>query len=276
MNADWYMERGTTHDVCEDYAVAGQLGDTALAVVSDGCSSSSDVDFGARILAYAARDTLVPVLVESRPWDVNWLSSEIQRKANAVLSCYDLLPSNALDATLLTAVVQPSGAGSLVTACMWGDGLVLVRLGKQIIATMVHYGKNAPHYLVYAMRPERNVEYLKQQSANKQVTEVVFDLEGTELRRRITEEPPGDPSVPLVLKYNAATGDAVVLITDGITQFFTGENSPIAWETLITEFINYKQTSGVFLKRRMNFFQRMNHTEGRTHLDDISAASIIV
>jgi hypothetical protein len=276
VNADFYIEKGKTHDICEDYAVAGQLGDTALAIVSDGCSSSSDVDFGARILAYAARDTLVPVLVDGRALNVEWLSREIQRKAGAVLGCFDLLASNALDATLLTGTVRPAGDAFLTTVCVWGDGLVLFRIGNTIEAFMVHYGKNAPHYLIYAMRPERNSAYLQAQTTGRWVTRVVFDLDGTELSRSIMNTPVGDPASPLVYEKTLRTNDALVLVTDGVTQFFEGDNTQIPWERLVPEFVNYKQQTGVFLKRRMNFFQRKNKNSGVTHLDDVGSAAIIV
>ena len=276
MNADFYIERGKTHDICEDYAVAGQLGDTALAIVSDGCSSSSDVDFGARILAYAARDTLVPVLVDGRPLDVAWLSREVQRKAEAVLGCFDLIPSNALDATLLTGIVRAAGDAFSATVCVWGDGLVLFRVRDTIEALWIQYGKNAPHYLVYAMRPDRNTDYIQKQTGGRRVTRVCFDLAGNELERSVDEAAVGDPALPLVYERTLQTGDALVLATDGVSQFFEGDNTPVPWEALVPEFINYKQTNGVFLKRRMNFFQRENKEAGVTHLDDVGAAAILI
>ncbi len=53
MNTDCFYSIGHSHKVCEDYALSGTIGDTlAYAVVCDGCSSSKQVDVGARLLAH--------------------------------------------------------------------------------------------------------------------------------------------------------------------------------------------------------------------------------
>ena len=56
MNADYYIEKGQSHDFCEDFALAGKIGESAYAILSDGCSSSEHVDLGARLLVHAAKD----------------------------------------------------------------------------------------------------------------------------------------------------------------------------------------------------------------------------
>ena len=59
MNTDFYCEIGDSHVACEDYALAGKINDNiSYAIVADGCSSSPNVDVGARVLAHAALDYL--------------------------------------------------------------------------------------------------------------------------------------------------------------------------------------------------------------------------
>jgi hypothetical protein len=60
---DSYFEIGNTHEVCQDYALSGKLNDNLYyAIITDGCSQShkecGEVDLGARVVAYAARDAL--------------------------------------------------------------------------------------------------------------------------------------------------------------------------------------------------------------------------
>ena len=58
--ADAHFSIGKTHRVCEDYARAGLLPDgRAFAIVSDGCSSSPDTDFGSRLMTIAAQERMM-------------------------------------------------------------------------------------------------------------------------------------------------------------------------------------------------------------------------
>ena len=50
-NADSYFCIGSTHDVCQDYAISSP--DRLRAIISDGCSSAPDTDFGSRLLVKA-------------------------------------------------------------------------------------------------------------------------------------------------------------------------------------------------------------------------------
>ena len=58
MNANSTFSIGKNHIVCEDYALAYTGPIITYAIVSDGCSSSPDVDFGARCLAMSAKREL--------------------------------------------------------------------------------------------------------------------------------------------------------------------------------------------------------------------------
>ena len=56
MNADHYYTIGNSHSVCQDYAISGLVENGAYAILSDGCSSSPDVDVGARMLSLSAKE----------------------------------------------------------------------------------------------------------------------------------------------------------------------------------------------------------------------------
>jgi hypothetical protein len=45
---------------------------------------------------------------------------------------------------------------------------------------------------------------------------------------------------------------------------------------LVPDFLSYKQTQGTFLRRRLNFFFRQNRSQNVRHLDDVSAAALIL
>ena len=83
-----------------------------------------------------------------------------------------------------------------------------------------------------------------------------------------------DPHVPHQEQFGLAADDSLALVSDGITQFITAENTPVLWETLIPKFVDFKRPAGVFVRRRMNFFERENRAAGIRHLDDLSVAAI--
>ena len=49
---------GDSHKVNQDYCLSGSKSGLHYAIVSDGCSSSPDTDFGSRILAKAAENNI--------------------------------------------------------------------------------------------------------------------------------------------------------------------------------------------------------------------------
>ena len=97
MNADHHFWMGKTHNVCEDYAMSGTSGGVSYAIVSDGCSSSPDTDFGARILARAALKHIY------QAWSLEKYSDSVINTARSGALSLGL-PQRALDATLLVAV----------------------------------------------------------------------------------------------------------------------------------------------------------------------------
>jgi hypothetical protein len=110
MNTDFYLERGKDHAICEDFAAAGLVDGSGFAMVSDGCSSSKEVDFGSRILVHAARDNLLPLLASRASFDVVGFGEATIAKAGKVIGCFAALPVSVLDATLLLALVRPDNS----------------------------------------------------------------------------------------------------------------------------------------------------------------------
>jgi len=275
MNADYYIEKGQSHDFCEDFALAGKIGESAYAILSDGCSSSEHVDLGARLLVHAAKDGMAAAFCAPK---VDWESfaRKAINKAQRAARCFESLPNTVLDATLMLASVVPDGNGAFeATACAWGDGAILVKRGDAIAATLIRFSMNAPFYLSYHLDPQRSQAYLEKQGGVKDVlrSTLVPDSPST---IQTTRESVSQPLKPYVESITLQPGDSLVLVSDGIAQFFAGDNTPIPWESIAPEFINYKQMTGVFLRRRMNFFQRKNRADGVTHLDDVSGAAITV
>jgi hypothetical protein len=304
MNTDFYLERGHDHPVCEDFAGAGLVAGQGYALVSDGCSSSKDVDFGSRILVHAARDSLTPMLTAGSSFEAVPFAQATIAKARQVLGCFAALPDSTLDATLLLALVRPvhcssrreealihseaaapEGDLSLLTSaatekrysaqvCFWGDGVALVRRKDRVVATLLRFAGNAPFYLSYALNSPRQQAYLNRQGGRREILRVTFDLAGKEIEREARQEVTSDPLAPYEEQFELAAGESLALVSDGITQFFAADNTPVPWEALAPKLVDFKRPAGVFVRRRMNFFERENRDAGIRHLDDLSVAVI--
>src|ERR1043166_8156900 len=103
MNADATINIGSTHAICQDYAIARGR----YVVLSDGCSSSPDTDIGARLLVKALDQSL------STATNIEELHKESARIALGWASMLGL-PAQSVDATLLSAHVE---GDDLIIAC---------------------------------------------------------------------------------------------------------------------------------------------------------------
>ena len=103
MNANHHFDIGKHHVVCEDYALSDSSSTCAYAIVFDGCSSSPDVDFGARALALSAKRSLLRINGGEMTADL--FGKITIRNLEHIGDTVPLHPQ-ALDATLLMAFVK--------------------------------------------------------------------------------------------------------------------------------------------------------------------------
>lgn len=148
MHADAHFERGRTHAVCQDYALAGHDDRGAWALVCDGCSSSPDSDVGARLLAHAAAAILRGGrLPGSR---AAWQSARAAAHAIG-------LDAPCLDATVVAACEHRDR----VIAIIRGDGIVAARRRDGgIEVTLRRCRDETPDYPSVVADPDRRAQWL--------------------------------------------------------------------------------------------------------------------
>ena len=274
MNTDHYYTIGNTHSECQDYATGGVVRSGSYAIVSDGCSSSPDVDIGARLLALSARRTLL--LLNGGDMNYDLFGKVTIRNLQHI---GDILPLNprALDATLLAAWVK----GDEAKAYLYGDGLFVHK--SSTILRMVHVSfeptpdnKTCPAYLSYYLDKVRLNDYQDIQ-ISKRVFDISIYIGG--------QNPPLDsieveefvkPFDPVVLNFLVNKGDIIAVISDGVNSFKRGDGSDMDWKDMANEFVDFKTTPGVFVRRKMNFLKHQWAKEQISHYDDISMAAIAV
>lgn len=278
MNTDADYQIGHEHEVCQDYAVAGRLSDeSAYAIVSDGCSSSDDVDFGARLLALSAREELGMIIDVPGITYRSFGSRSIAAAGRVLDKNFNILSSRCLDATLLVVHVNPSRVS---TVFMYGDGAfvhVAAATGRTRVVHVRYTSADpdlsaAPYYLSYNLNADRMAMYEATRNSPKMIQEAIQEAgkDWQWIDEKVLY------ATPVQSQFNAHPGDVLAVISDGIDSFKSGDGTPIQYLDLIKEFCGYKQTQGVFVKRRLAAFQRRCHKEQISHSDDISIAAIVV
>ncbi len=257
MNADCAFWIGSTHRVCQDYALAGRTGDTTYAVLADGCSGSPDTDIGARLLAKSAEQRLP-------------LSGGAIENAAACADALGLPPA-CLDATLLTI----TAADGTFTARCFGDGVVAIgQPDGTIEAFVVSFAASYPRYLSYTLDAARQRLWLKQPGNTKTVQRWVLG-----------ETLPAEPETSELdwEQWTASTADYrfVAVLSDGVQSFTrsvatdtsrTTQTVPVG--DVLALLLAFKGGQGQFVQRRVRAFQRECAARGWTHADDVSLAVV--
>ena len=269
MNADHSFYIGNTHNVCEDYALSGVVENGAFAIVCDGCSSSPEVDFGARALALSAKRTLAIGGTEM----ISDLFGKITIDNLRHITDHFPLHPHSLDATLLVTWIK----NKEFTVNMYGDGVFFHQTTKSIRIIHVEFESNTPAYLSYYLDKLRRKEYDDTVVGDKKITDItIFREDGGEPRNMIEVEDYVKAFEPVTFKGLVEDGDTVGVCSDGINSFKRSDGSDINWQNQIREFIDFKSTAGVFVQRRLGFLKRQWTKNLTTHYDDISLATIII
>jgi len=291
MNADSYFEIGHFHKVCEDYALAGVQDDLAYAIVSDGCSSSKNVDVGARLLAHISRDALLYLHRRKHLYDPIFLDNSFRSTFEEIIikKCLEVkdtlrFPCDIFDATLFVA----AGIGDHFKKKIlfsWGDGyFILKRPSGAIDVIALNYESNAPYYLSYELSQDKHDTY-----ASEYGTMPLHKIiERIEVNGTVTSVDSEVLSGVMQKSYLSIMGEGVdvtqiIVSSDGIGTYEddpqvqppTGtERQKYPAHTIIPELVSYKNPVGEFVTRRMNRLRKDHVVAHIIHQDDVSCAAI--
>lgn len=273
---------GSTHTVCQDYAIAGTKNGTSYAVVSDGCSGSPNSDIGARILATnVARWINNPTSYYGKPaglyhhaHEASWFVGQLD------------LPTSCLDATLLIAVEEEHQ----FRVCAWGDGVIAARRRQTglLQVTRVEFPSGYPAYPSYALSRDPLAAF--QRHSGKGCWDIeVEDLEISEgggslcasrhtssvLARRKTI-----PSVDRIFPYEDF--DMVAVLSDGASSFVQQiqtetsiVNEPVPLASILQRALGFKSAAPGFVQRRLLRFRVECQKLHQLHMDDFSVAALL-
>lgn len=296
-NCDSYLEVGTAHLVCEDYAVHGIYKGIPFIIVSDGCSASADTDVGARIMTHAFKKALVSMIDRYLRDGMNGYPMAVVQEHILALTLHNCkttadslgLAYSACDATLLAVFIHKNRCWMLRS----GDGAIALKYKTNpgfnaghfqgIEAYQYEYVHNAPFYLSYRLDPLRMLRYQEQYGKRYVMVKQHWLENGPgHWREEILDQKPDDPQW---LVKDARDLEFVSIASDGLGSFARrcdGEhpltNVPLfgshGFGDMVYWFTAYKNSHGRFVQRRMKRLKIQLAKYGIVHYDDISTATI--
>ena len=281
MNADTFFAGCRAHKVCQDYSRASNLvPNRSYAIVSDGCSSSPDTDFGARFLTLAAARDLFR--------SPNFYPEDVITKAATFLTP-PLVPE-CLDATLLIARETPIG----IEVSIAGDGFVIVRtrvLPEQTPSCSHLFAyefdfHGAPAYLSYLLDPDRREVYLKEGYGRRTIRAwslwqdrepSLFSLHNDNPFTGETDYSSKDSVGPFyTFTFPKEKYDLVVLCTDGAGAFQQKDTlESVPFGKVLWHLTAFPSFTGEFVTRRVRRFLTKECAElGWVQNDDLAVGAI--
>lgn len=280
MNSDTFFTIGSTHNICQDYAIDGDSykgglakdADFKYAIVSDGCSSVPDADFGARLLSKAAA------------MNMHHFHGDLENFAriaaiNAATFCRALaLAPDSLCATLLVATVSQETVEEKTNykfkTLMVGDGAVISKKDNVITLTEYVFPSGAPYYLKYELDRDVKKGYFGQfgKMAEIYICQISADtgelLNSSSSKQNISDQ--------FYFEHNLENCDFVAVASDGLSSFLhhekgtTGiQNIKVDPQKIVKELLEFKGYQGEFVKRRCGrVLKKWHEINGWHNYDD--------
>lgn len=284
MNTDCAFYIGTTHDVCQDYALAGK---NSIAV-SDGCSGSPNSDIGSRVLSITAMNKMVE-LDSLASFDENECIL-LARPAIKMLN----ISNECLDATLLSAAIFDNA----VHAMCYGDGVIAVKSkNEDIIIINCSYTDNYPFYINYLYDKTGRYRVWQEEHCKKKTTVaainngvIIYDERELKYNSRLNDTDKNELGVfkQLDFEYKVMIEiidkkdiEYIAIMSDGIHSFYetvatdtSKYNKPISYLDVLKDLLTFKNFNKKFVQRRVNMFRKNCAKKNWGNSDDFSLAVI--
>ena len=258
---DTFIEIGDQHKVCQDYIIQGDTPYPYL-ILADGCSSSKNSEIGAMVLCHLAKQYLKyrkddlrneTFYSKAGDWIIHNAEMTIRQLGLSISSLYS---------TLIIAI----SFETYVEIHFYGDGFVVLKNQNETIIKEINFSNNAPYYLSYKVDSKSNSIYestkneilLSSYSNNKHIENLVHHF---------------PHNYNLSLAFSHFNFESILISTDGLGSFITKDptNSVVHKPLdLIDGFINFKNTKGEFLKRRVGKYIKELNKQNIVHADDIA------
>ncbi len=268
MSADSYFAIGSTHQVCQDHAIA----DGDFVVLSDGCSSAKDSDWGARFITRSAYN----ILKQTKPGYFDKFVQNMMLGARSYAEKLDL-HEDCLAATFLCAWKQHK----LITACVCGDGYIIAkyREGNKLKVFSYVYDTGAPWYPYYEQNEDLVKGYLAHFGHGKLISRISIIENGVvvDSNELVCAMKASATRVPCPVMFPTDEIEFVGIGSDGLKSFMEQlkgptsiTNKPVSEEQVIKDLFAFKTAEGQFVHRRCQKFLKDYALKNIKHTDDFS------
>ncbi len=285
MNTDCAFYIGTTHEVCQDYAIAGK----SSIVISDGCSGSVFSDIGSRLLCITTMNKMAELdsLYEFDEKECILLARPSVKMLN--------IPNECLDATLLSAAIYND---TIYTMC-YGDGVIAIKCKNKDIIIINHvYTDNYPFYINYLYDNTGRYENWKKNHSkektyasainrNKEIEQIdvehkynvrISDLDKNELGTLHNQDDRHRIMIEIIDKKDI---EFIAIMSDGVHSFYetiitetSKYNKSVSYMDVLKDLLSFKNFNKAFVQRRMNKFRKNCIKKNWANSDDFSLAVI--
>ncbi len=288
MKIDSFLKIGHSHEQCQDYILTGS-DPCPYIILADGCSGAKDSDIGARLLCHTALKYLKKNQSRLDRLDPpEKVGQDIIVDAAFALKVHFNTRIDCLDSTLIIAY-KFQGYYHIY---MYGDGVVFSIDTNDIINyTHIHYSPNAPGYLRYRIDgyekyQNTNVDKLRDTHAGMNscdsmepwhhiihegdIKTLLIASDGIE--SFIYNEQVRYKSLYFKLLYAMKNANPHLIsgVEGDIPVVITPKEKELKWENVVGEMIDFKNTNGVFLKRRVKKVMKNYLKKGFINDDDLS------
>src|SRR5581483_1843221 len=246
MSADCFFSIGSTHQVCQDHAIA----DGDFVVLSDGCSGAKDSDWGARFLTRSAYN----ILKQTKPGYIDTFVNNVIKGAHSYVEKVEL-EEDCLAATFLCVFQQDK----CITVCVVGDGYIILKdkEGDRLTIISHSYDTGAPWYPYYTLSEELTNRYLEYFGHGKLTVEKTVIENGKVTSQAVSYAIKAkEARIPSVYLFPAGTYDLVGISSDGLKSFIQQAKDPtsitnksITEIQVIKDLFKFKTVEGQFVHR---------------------------
>jgi hypothetical protein len=282
MNTDSFYCIGSTHHECQDYALA----DEELVLLSDGCSSAKNSDWGARLLVKCFQNSM-----QFLEYTDQCFFNIVKEAKNHVNNLF--LNEDCLAATILGVFYKDPGQNynKYISTFIVGDGYVFARNrdNKNVSIWNHQFKSGAPWYPYYLLHQGLKNDYLKQFGGSKFTrARRDFDKNREEIDLGFYYRTPQEFETSDGMRihgngFDIQTYDLVGIASDGLGSFIRQEvgntsitNKPLDACQVLLDLLDFKTLEGRFVQRRCQRFLKDCAGKGIKHTDDFSIGVIHV
>jgi len=268
ISLDTFLKIGHNHKICEDYVLSGMT-PTPYIIISDGCSSSTNTEMGARLLCYLAKQFMVLKDIKCSTYEQmgTWIINNAEMTARQL----GLNPSS-LDATLIVSYYNET-TNEIITR-FYGDGyLIGISKKDKVVIFGQKFTDNYPYYLSNKIDPKRANAY-----HNMKIDLILSNLLFGDDTGKITYSVRAY-DFENQIHMNLSDNKLIMICSDGLESFYNEKirsDNLIEVKDLVSDFTNFKNTTGVFLQRRVGKAIEKYEKQNIFHFDDLSMGTFLI